>query len=119
MLQRHTKLREHAEKMDDVGIDALLLSPAAERSLDVLIEKFVSSGEVTKKRQRSDNTLKIVRDYLDIILEYYSSLSKRLDLDARIVQHLFFESGILMIQSGQEEALTTVSKSELADLLLD
>lgn len=60
MLKRHTKLRKHVKKLGDLETDALLLSPVAERKVDLLISKLAELDEITKKLQRFDATVRIV-----------------------------------------------------------
>lgn len=118
MQQRHTQLRKDVKKLQKVKIDAVLLRPAAQRKVDVLIGKLAELDKVTKNLQHFVGTIRSARAYFDIFLEYFSDLSERLDPRVRTLHHPFFESGKLKVQDGQEEALITVKKSELGELLL-
>lgn len=118
MLLRHAELREHVLRLDDMEIDALLLSPASERKVDNLIRKLRELDEVTKKLQRADCTIRVARAYFDTVLEDYPTLSDRLDPDARIVLNPQFESGLLKIQAAHEHGLTPGEREKVSGLLL-
>lgn len=109
---------EHVLSLNEVKIDALLLSPAAERKVNLLFKTLEDLGKVTKKLQKKNTSNHSMRAYFDTFLEDYLSLSDRLCPDAAILQSLDFEFGLLKIQEFHEDTITSLEKSELSRMFL-
>lgn len=71
--------------LDEVKIEAVSLSPAAEHKVDVLIRTLKDVDEVTKTLQRPGANIRSVHAYFDTVFEYYPCLLDLLDFDVQIV----------------------------------
>lgn len=106
----YVQLQEHVINLDEEELDAIWLSPAVERKVDVLIKKSKELDEVTKKLQRPEASIRSARAYFDTLLEDYPRFSGRLDRDIQFIQNPHFQSELLKIQEYHEESLTSLEK---------
>lgn len=78
----------------EMPVDALFLSPSAERKVNVTNKRLKELDEV-KRLQRSNGRIRSACTFFDTVPKDYSSLADWPDLDAQIVQIPHFESELL------------------------
>jgi len=111
MLLRYKQLQEFLPKLESSEINELLLTPQEDVSVDLLLKELKDIDSVTKILQARCTTLSDVRALFDALIDQYPNMKPFLKADANIVHSKQFESGIVKIQIGKGEFLSSTEKT--------
>lgn len=118
MLSRHVELRIFVTEIDDKRLNDFVLNASSQLKVATLLKMLKQLNKVVLKLQHNDFKIRQRRVYLDSVLEVYSKLEVRLNVNARIVDFSHFESGIVKMQDRRKMNLISAEKSVLQKILL-
>jgi hypothetical protein len=103
-------IREFLPLLEIDEIDELMPSTRENRDIDSLLEELTELDSVTLELQRDDISLAEVRGLFDGVSEKYPLCSEKLDVNSDIVLDKHFENGVVKIQQGKIDFLTSAEK---------
>lgn len=86
MLHRYSENIENIRSFFNTEIDDLLPSVVQDRKVDTLVLNLRSFVGVTKELQKHDTTMSDVCALFDTVIEDYPKVSRRLSVEARIIE---------------------------------
>lgn len=119
MLLRYQQIREYLPQLNMDNVDEAMLNGVENRKLDDLCRKLENLHSVNLTVQQHDSSMSRVRVLFDGVCEAYPQLLDRLNSDADIVHCPDFESGIVCLQDGKADFLTSRQQNALKLLMIE
>lgn len=94
---RYVQLEEYELSFDETKNWIWLLSPTAERKVNVLFRRLDDSDEMTKELQRPDVSICSMHANVTAVHKNHAGLSNGLDIAAQVLHTPHFESELLKI----------------------